>query len=166
MQSKCIALFSFLKSGITTFRVALDDKRGVTAQTHYCCWVGFYRDICAASALMCSARFYYRIKLEEMENIKTKAFAANWYIFSSKLWKGGEKKTKVCWRGDLLDLFMFAFLEHSWSIKIERVEVPRHPVVGGRTDLVCPYILETDRKGQTESLYSVKWYKDGHEFYR
>lgn len=56
--------------------------------------------------------------------------------------------------------------EHSWSIKIERVEVPRHPVVGGRAELVCPYILETDRRGQTESLYSVKWYKDGHEFYR
>ncbi len=41
-----------------------------------------------------------------------------------------------------------------------QVEVPRFEIVGERTRLRCNYDLEG------ESLYSVKWYKNGSEFYR
>lgn len=54
----------------------------------------------------------------------------------------------------------------SRAITIGRVEVPRYPVVGNGADLVCNYELEKTRNGQEEKLYSVKWYKDGAEFYR
>ena len=40
------------------------------------------------------------------------------------------------------------------------VEVPRYEVVKGSAKLYCNYDLEDD------NLYSVKWYKDGAEFYR
>ena len=40
------------------------------------------------------------------------------------------------------------------------VEVPRYQTVGGRARLICNYDLGK------ESLYSVKWYKEGKEFYR
>ena len=65
-----------------------------------------------------------------------------------------------------LDVLFFRFPEPSWSIEIDRVEVPKHPVVGTRIDLICHYELEKTRGGQEEKLYSVKWYKDGNEFYR
>lgn len=53
------------------------------------------------------------------------------------------------------------------AITIGRVEVPRYPVVGNRADLVCNYDLDKGENGQPdERLYSVKWYKDSHEFYR
>ncbi len=60
----------------------------------------------------------------------------------------------------------FAISALSRAITIGRVEVPRYPVVGNRADLVCNYDLEKGRDGQEEKLYSVKWYKDGSEFYR
>ena len=40
------------------------------------------------------------------------------------------------------------------------VDVPPHATVRDRTRLRCNYELGG------ESLYSVKWYKDGSEFYR
>ena len=40
------------------------------------------------------------------------------------------------------------------------VDVPRYETVGERARLKCNYHLGKDR------LYSVKWYKDGAEFYR
>jgi hypothetical protein len=66
----------------------------------------------------------------------------------------------------LKNVFFFSSLpELIWSLVLKDVEVPRYPVVGGRTILVCNYDLEMT--GNTkEKLYSVKWYKDGYEFYR
>ena len=66
----------------------------------------------------------------------------------------------------IFTIFLFRLLESSWSILIDRVEVPKHPVVGGREDLICHFELEKGRDGREEKLYSVKWYKDGNEFYR
>ena len=43
---------------------------------------------------------------------------------------------------------------------MKSVDVPKYETVGARTRMVCNYDLESDR------LYSVKWYKDGSEFYR
>jgi len=66
----------------------------------------------------------------------------------------------------LISIVILTITEPSWSIEIDRVEVPKHPVVGTRIDLICHYELEKTRGGQEEKLYSVKWYKDGNEFYR
>ena len=69
--------------------------------------------------------------------------------------------------GRLLDLF-FAFSAISWAIKISSVEVPQYPVVGTSvSQLVCNYDLDNRvGDGPEDKLYSVKWYKDGNEFYR
>lgn len=40
------------------------------------------------------------------------------------------------------------------------MRVDTHVVIGSSTTLDCVYDLES------EALYSVKWYKDGNEFYR
>ncbi len=40
------------------------------------------------------------------------------------------------------------------------VQVPRYQTVRSRAKLSCNYELDNDK------LYSVKWYKDGNEFYR
>ena len=63
-------------------------------------------------------------------------------------------------------LLPFPFSEPSWSIIMDRVEVPEHPVVGTSVDLICHYKLENTRAGKSEDIYSVKWYKNGKEFYR
>ena len=41
-----------------------------------------------------------------------------------------------------------------------KLTVPTHKFVGEEAILTCKYDLEG------EELYSVKWYKDGNEFYR
>jgi len=46
------------------------------------------------------------------------------------------------------------------SIKLNRVGVPTYAIQGKQAVLECPYDLE----GST--LYSVKWYKNGREFFR
>lgn len=47
-----------------------------------------------------------------------------------------------------------------YGLKLIEVRIDKHTVRGNRTILECLFDL------QGESLYSVKWYKDGHEFYR
>jgi len=41
-----------------------------------------------------------------------------------------------------------------------KFKIAEHSIVGSSTRLECKYDL------QGEELYTVKWYKDGHEFYR
>merc|ERR1712107_729858 len=46
------------------------------------------------------------------------------------------------------------------SIKLDHVGVPSYAIQGKEAALECPYNLEGG------SLYSVKWYKNGREFFR
>lgn len=46
------------------------------------------------------------------------------------------------------------------NIKLLDVRIANHTVLGSSTTLECTYDL------QGENLYSVKWYKDGDEFFR
>ncbi|CAB0002205.1 unnamed protein product [Nesidiocoris tenuis] len=55
--------------------------------------------------------------------------------------------------------------QYSWhetvkSLRLIGMKIEEHTVRGNSTILECRYDL------QGEVLYSVKWYKDGHEFYR
>lgn len=64
-------------------------------------------------------------------------------------------------------LMILALPAISWAIKISSVEVPQYPVVGTSvSQLVCNYELDRTGDGPEDKLYSVKWYKDGNEFYR
>lgn len=54
-----------------------------------------------------------------------------------------------------ISLFFSAFCLRLTELKIEE-----HTLVGNSTRLECKYDL------QGEKLYTVKWYKDGNEFYR
>ena len=54
-------------------------------------------------------------------------------------------------------LWLFAGCD---SIRLVDVSIPPHAIYGSDTKLVCNYDLEGD------NLYSVKWYRNGHEFYR
>ena len=46
------------------------------------------------------------------------------------------------------------------SINLDHVGVPSYAIQGKEAVLECPYNLEG------ASLYSVKWYKNGREFFR
>ncbi|XP_059095235.1 uncharacterized protein LOC131890003 [Tigriopus californicus] len=55
------------------------------------------------------------------------------------------------------------FLVLIWGtdcVRLVRLTVPSHKFIGDKAILDCLYDLEN------EQLYSVKWYKDGNEFYR
>ncbi|XP_066901242.1 cell adhesion molecule 2 [Halyomorpha halys] len=47
-----------------------------------------------------------------------------------------------------------------FGLRLTEVRIDKHTVRGNMSRLECKFDL------QGESLYSVKWYKDGHEFYR
>ena len=51
------------------------------------------------------------------------------------------------------------FADISSLSKIE-VRIPRYIQAGDTADLICSYYLDS------HNLYSVKWYKGRHEFYR
>lgn len=55
---------------------------------------------------------------------------------------------------------MFLFAELSSAIRLTEVRVPNYTVKDNHVRLECHFNLES------ETLYSVKWYKDGNEFYR
>jgi len=46
------------------------------------------------------------------------------------------------------------------SLTLNTIDVPAHRVVGDKATLICQFDMEGD------TLYSVKWYKNDHEFYR
>lgn len=46
------------------------------------------------------------------------------------------------------------------AIKLTGLRVPKYAILGQAVQLECPYEMEGDE------LYSVRWYKDGNEFYR
>lgn len=50
--------------------------------------------------------------------------------------------------------------EFAFSLRLTEIRVPNHTVRNSTVRLECFYEMEG------EDLYSVKWYKDGHEFYR
>ena len=52
------------------------------------------------------------------------------------------------------------FPDSSWAIKLSGVKIPPHAIRGQDAQLHCDYNLEGDK------LYSIKWYRNGHEFYR
>ena len=47
-----------------------------------------------------------------------------------------------------------------YSIRLTRSNLPSHAIVGEDVTLECSYDMEGDK------LYSVKWYRNGKEFYR
>lgn len=57
-------------------------------------------------------------------------------------------------------LFFRLFAEFIWCLRLTEVRIPNHTVRDSIARLECHYDLDG------ESLYSVKWYKDGNEFYR
>ena len=48
----------------------------------------------------------------------------------------------------------------SEAIRIQALRMPPHATKGDDVSMECIYDLESDK------LYSVKWYRNGHEFYR
>ena len=59
-----------------------------------------------------------------------------------------------------LYLIYFHLLSGVTSVRLLKLSVPGHKFVGDEGILTCRFDLEG------EELYSVKWYKDGDEFYR
>lgn len=57
--------------------------------------------------------------------------------------------------GNRFDFFFSAF-----CLRLTELRIEEHTLVGNSTRLECKYDL------QGEKLYTVKWYKDGNEFYR
>lgn len=58
-------------------------------------------------------------------------------------------------------MFLFFFsVSFISNLKLLNVRIANHTVLGASTTLKCTYDLEG------ENLYSVKWYKDGDEFFR
>ncbi|XP_047002242.1 uncharacterized protein LOC124619722 [Schistocerca americana] len=55
---------------------------------------------------------------------------------------------------------LFALQGGGRCLRLLEVRVPPHVLLHGDAGLECEFDL------QGEALYSVKWYKDGHEFYR
>ncbi|KAL5280669.1 hypothetical protein ACFFRR_004592 [Megaselia abdita] len=60
----------------------------------------------------------------------------------------------------LRGLFIAFISDIAYSLHISEIRVPKHVVTGADAQLECRYDLGGD------ALYSVKWYKDGNEFYR
>jgi len=51
-------------------------------------------------------------------------------------------------------------IHKSTGIKLLKVEIPPHAIRGQDARLICKYDMEGDK------LYSIKWYRNGNEFYR
>lgn len=56
--------------------------------------------------------------------------------------------------------YVFVLFFTALCLKLTELKIEEHTLVGNSTRLECKYDL------QGEKLYTVKWYKDGNEFYR
>ncbi|XP_066908485.1 uncharacterized protein [Halyomorpha halys] len=63
-------------------------------------------------------------------------------------------------RRSTLLAYLFTLIGSIYGLRLTEVRIDKHTVRGNMSRLECKFDL------QGESLYSVKWYKDGHEFYR
>lgn len=61
----------------------------------------------------------------------------------------------------ILAFTYFLLLQGIQSLSLREVKIPQHAVRDQDAHLECKYVLSSD-----ETLYSVKWYKDGKEFFR
>ncbi|KAK9871058.1 hypothetical protein WA026_010020 [Henosepilachna vigintioctopunctata] len=61
---------------------------------------------------------------------------------------------------DILLFYINFFFTDGCCLRLDELRVPTHAVRDQTITLECYFDLEG------ETLYSVKWYKDGHEFYR
>lgn len=57
-------------------------------------------------------------------------------------------------------IFFRAFSDFTSALRLSEVRIPNHVVRDSTARLECHYELDGD------ALYSVKWYRDGLEFYR
>ncbi|XP_058057104.1 uncharacterized protein LOC131208386 [Anopheles bellator] len=73
--------------------------------------------------------------------------------------QGKTKTMHEMWRWIVL-LSLLLVKEFASGIMLTEVRVPKHTIKGHSVRLECHYDMEG------EALYSVKWYKDGREFYR
>nr|XP_036231359.1 uncharacterized protein LOC106617731 isoform X2 [Bactrocera oleae]XP_036231367.1 uncharacterized protein LOC106617731 isoform X2 [Bactrocera oleae] len=64
------------------------------------------------------------------------------------------------WHWLEITLIFLIFQDYTQSLRLVEVRIPNYVVKGSSAQLECLYDLDG------ESLYSVKWYKDGNEFYR
>ncbi|KAL4085516.1 hypothetical protein QTP88_027027 [Uroleucon formosanum] len=55
---------------------------------------------------------------------------------------------------------LYLIISNTFCIRLMKFKIAEHSIEGSSTRLECKYDL------QGEELYTVKWYKDGHEFYR
>lgn len=53
-----------------------------------------------------------------------------------------------------------AFFKVTTALRLSQLDMPPTTVVGDTIEMSCLYELDND------SLYAVKWYKNGHEFFR
>ncbi|XP_014225419.1 uncharacterized protein LOC106651436 [Trichogramma pretiosum] len=60
----------------------------------------------------------------------------------------------------MLLLLLALTLASSEALRMTALRIPQHVVLNQTVRMECDFSLDR------ESLYSVKWYKDGHEFYR
>lgn len=59
-----------------------------------------------------------------------------------------------------VSLPLFAVITHTESLDLTDIDVPQIVDVKDTVTLLCNYSMGRDK------LHSVKWYKDGQEFYR
>ncbi|XP_026823126.1 uncharacterized protein LOC113561104 [Rhopalosiphum maidis] len=55
---------------------------------------------------------------------------------------------------------LYLIVYNAFCLRLTELKIEEHTLVGNSTRLECKYDL------QGEKLYTVKWYKDGNEFYR
>lgn len=91
-------------------------------------------------------------KMAKKDLDKNKFTTKNLFIFSV----ASETKLKnvVCFFSPI------SFTDFTQSLRLVEVRIPNYVIKGSTAQLECLYDLDG------EALYSVKWYKDGNEFYR